>query len=276
MQSRYLLIIILITVSVPIYAQGELACNARSLALSGTSVTLHDFWSGLNNQAGLAFQRTKDIGINYYNRFMLSELATQTVIAVLPVGEGAMGASFSFFGCKPYHENHLSLHYGRILTKWLSAGIKLGYHHICVEATDRQASALSGEVGLLAIPVEEINIGLHVTNPTNSKFNTSAHEELVSGIQFGLSYYEKESFLFASQINWDNLNQVNLLMGVEYQIVKEIYIRIGIKLPNNTSYSFGIGTEMKRIKFDVAFEQHPCLGLSSSISLEFQINKHDH
>jgi len=256
------------------FSQNEIVYNARSEALSYTSVTLTDAWSVTNNQAGLAFNHIKLIGINCSDRFMLSDLSTQTVIASLPVGTGSLGSSFSLFGSSPYHEEHFCIAYGRKLIEWFGAGIGLNYHYYTVEATAQTSSAITGDIGILAMPVEEIKIGLQVLNISKSKFNRSKKDELTSGIRFGFSYSEKEeNYLLGVQIDWNNYKQINVRMAAECLLIKSLFIRFGVKLLDAASYSFGLGIQRQRILIDLGFEENTCLGLSSSISWIIELDK---
>jgi hypothetical protein len=268
-------IIIVVIPTVHAYPQDGSVNSARSLALSGVNVTLTECWSGLNNQAGLAFQSDKVLGINCNNRFMVSELSTQTVIANIPTAAGTLASSFSYFGGSVYHEDHLSLAFGKELLKWLSAGIGLNYHYFEVDATNRRAEALSGDIGVLLMPLDGFRIGLQVFNLTKSKYNNSDKKHLASGLKLGITYSEENNFLLGSQIDWDDHKQLNVLMGAECLLMKSLFVRFGIKLPYNTSYSFGIGTHLKHMNLDLGFEQHPCLGLSSALSWTLELDKND-
>lgn len=271
----YYLVFLGLILSLKLNGQNLIVNSARSVALSGITVTVTDAWSGINNQAGLAFHPNKAVAINSNNRFMVPELSSQTINASVPAGVGAMAYSFSFFGDRQYHEEHLSFAYGRVLPGWLGAGIGLNYHRSSVEVTDRHTGKVSADIGIIAIPTDGWRIGLQVNNPSRICFKNSLNEDCFSGVRFGISYSEEESFLVGSQIDWDNYKQLNVRMGAECLLMKSLFIRIGIKIPCNTSYSFGTGIQLKRMDIDLGFEQHPCLGLSSSLSWIIKLNKNE-
>jgi hypothetical protein len=265
-----------VLVSTYVYGQDELRCNARSVGLSGISTALTDEWSCKNNQAGLAFYQKKKIGINCDDRYMLSEISTQTVMTSMPAGAGEMASSFIYFGCRQYNEENICVAYGRVLLKWFGAGIAINYFRYSLEATGEKASAITGDIGILAIPFDELRIGLQTINISQSRFHNSARRNIPSGLKLGVSYSEKdENYLVGVQMDWENYNFLNIRIGAEYLILKSLFIRFGVKLPNNSSYSLGLGTHLKRTEIDLGFEQHTCLGLSSSLSWIIQLGKND-
>ncbi len=256
-----------------LFAQDASVHNARSIGLAGSDVTCTDLWSGIHNPAGLGLHASYDIGLNYSNRFLMPELGTSSVISAIPVGSGTFSPAYSYFGAKPYNENHIALAYGRLLAKWLSMGIQLAYHRQSVEALDQKSSAITGQVGLLAIPAKCLRIGLHVKNPAGSAYGRLKGEELDSGVQTGISLSEEHNYFLAAQVNWCGFEDFYYSMGAEYFLVKELSIRGGIKFPASTSFSFGLGTNLHNFSLDIGFEQHTILGLSSSFSLAYKINR---
>jgi hypothetical protein len=263
-----------IVFSLQLYGQEEIVYNARLVGIAETGITICDVWSVTNNQAGLAFQQKKQYGINCDTRYMLPDLSTQTVIASLPVNSGSIAGLFSYFGCNPYHEEHLCLAYGRKIIKWLDAGIGLYYHHYVVDAINGKASSITGDIGILAIPEEELRIGLQFVNLSHSKYNNSNRDDFPTDLRFGLSYSETdENYFIGTQLNWENFNRITISIGSEWLLMKSLFIRFGIKIPYNSRYSFGLGTHARHLKIDLGFEQNPALGLSSSISLIIQPGK---
>ena len=59
--------------------------------------------------------------------------------------------------------------------------------------------------------------------------------------------------------------------GIEYHIIKEIYLRTGIAT-NPTLNTFGIGIELKKIKIDFASSFNQTFGYSPQISMVYNFN----
>ena len=58
--------------------------GARSASLGYSCITLTDIWSAINNPAGLAYCEKFAVGLSVENKFLLKELGTNSLVAVLP------------------------------------------------------------------------------------------------------------------------------------------------------------------------------------------------
>lgn len=271
MHLKFFLLISFIGITNAVFAQDANLFDARTLGLSGSNVTCSDPWSGIHNPAGLGLTSSLDISINYSNRFLLSELSTQTIISTIPTILGNISPSFRYYGGDQYNECHLVFAYGKLLAQWLSAGINFGYHLQTIEATNLRASALAGQIGVIAIPLKGLKIGIHIINPTGSAYGRFKGEEIASGLQAGISLSEEQSYCLAVQINYSEFEIFNYSMGVEYFPAEYLSIRTGLKFPASLSFSFGLGMKFQRFSIDFGFEQHSIIGLSSAISMSYKI-----
>jgi hypothetical protein len=256
-------------------AQENSSGDAYTFSISGSGAALSNLFSVNNNQAGLAFYRKTAFAINYSNKYFIPELAAQSAIGTLSIGQGTIGASIFHFGAKSLHESKYSLAYGRKLFKWLGAGIEMNYQRFEVEAVSQNGSTISGNIGLQAILKEGLVFGLQLENPTNSRFTNSENYVLYSGLKTGISYSIPASFLITSQLDWDRFQKIAFIAGGEYWLIKNFSVRFGIKLIDNPGFSFGTGIIYRRIAFDFGFERHPVLGLSTSFSIIIQLKSNE-
>jgi hypothetical protein len=271
MQLKFLLLISFIGITNAVFSQGANLFDARSLSLSGSNVTCSDSWSGIYNPAGLGLHSSLDISINYSNRFLLSELSTQTIVSTIPTILGNISPSFRYYGGNQYNECNLVFAFGKQLAKWLSAGINFGYYMQTIEATNKRASAIAGQIGVIAIPLKGLKVGINIINPTGSAYGRFKGEELASGLQAGISLSGEQSYCLAVQINYSEFEICNYSMGAEFFIAEYLSIRAGLKFPASLSFSFGLGMEFQRLSIDFGFEQHSILGLSSAITMNYKI-----
>lgn len=274
MIRRFSLSLGIILIWIPFYGQVNTYIDAYSLSVSGATATSAGIYSLTENQGGLAFCRQTALAINYSDRYLLSELATQSLGTIMPIGKATAGLSVSYFGSKPLNESCFSLAYGRQLVKWLGAGIKMNYHHLSIEAIDEKASAITGEIGIQAF-IQGLCIGFHIKNPTNSRFVTLNNDELYSGVKAGISYAKTNHFKIASQFNWDNFNERNIAFSGEYWFLKSLSLRAGLKIAEIPSYSFGTGIKHHKFTLDLGFEHHTVLGISAAVSIIFQIRNYE-
>lgn len=271
MQFRYILFFHFLIHAISAYPQDINLFHARKLSLSGSDVTCSDTWSGISNPAGLGMYSSFDVGINHNNRFFVSELSTKAIVSTIPTDYGVISPMFSYYGGELYNESQFCLAYGKLLANWLSMGVHIAYHVQAIETSSERASAITGRIGIIAIPVEGLRIGLDVKNPTGSAYGRFEGEELSSGLHLGISYSEEQNYLLAIQTNWNDFNTFSCSMGAEYYITHYLIVRAGLKYPTAISYSFGPGFIFRKFTIDLGFEYHAVLGLSSACTMCYKI-----
>ena len=98
--NRFLLIIAL--VSTQAFGQGVYPSGARSMSMANASVTLNDVWAHYNNPGAVGNVKELTVGISYENRFLLKELQSQSVAAVIPLKVGAISVGGQMFGYRDF------------------------------------------------------------------------------------------------------------------------------------------------------------------------------
>jgi len=93
------LLTILLTIS-PLIAFGQdlFEGGAQSAGMANASVTLNGPWALFQNQAGLSGIEGVNAGVFYQSRFGLPELSTGGFGIAHPLGDGAVGLSYSRYG----------------------------------------------------------------------------------------------------------------------------------------------------------------------------------
>jgi hypothetical protein len=267
---RFSLFISLTGIVIPVFAQDVNLYDARSLSLSGSNITCSDAWSGIDNPAGLGMFSFFNIAYSYNNRYLVPELNTHNIVSSIPTSVGNISPFFSYFGGKLYSESHLIIAYGKMLAKWLSLGINFGYHIQRIEAIYERESAITGQIGIIAIPAKGVRIGININNPNGSAYGRKKSEKLVSGLQTGISLSRDKSYLLALQVNYNEFETLTYSMGAECIIAELFVIRTGIKYPESLCFSFGTGFDFQRFSVEIGFEQHSILGLSTALTLSFK------
>jgi hypothetical protein len=271
MYCRFFLLLGYIFLYWQVYAQANTNQNAYSLSFSGATVAIPGVYSITENQGGMGYFNQKAIALNYSNRYMLSELAAQSAIYLMPLGKAGAGVIASYFGSKELNESCYSIAYGRQLFSWLGAGIKMNYHNRYIEAVDIRAYAITGEIGVQAFPLEGFCVGVSVMNPAQSHFLTMENDVLYAGLKVGISYTENEYYSICAQFNRDNFIENNLAVAGEYWFLKVFAVRAGLKIRDNPSWSFGSVIKFHKFQLDMGFENHTILGLSAALSIIYTL-----
>ncbi|PID89069.1 MAG: hypothetical protein CSB01_03960 [Bacteroidia bacterium] len=250
--------------------------GARSVALGQSSSCFRDVWSVVNNQAGLAFIANPTLGIFYEERFGMKEMSVKSVAFALPTNRvGNFGVSFTYFGDKYYNESRINLGYGRMLGKHFAIGLAFDYFAMSVEGNSQvaDARALTGEVGVMVEPIENLWISAHAYNPFGVNITNGEYEEkLPVLLRLGAMYSFEKDLLFVVELEKELDYKMRLKTGVEYTFLEQFVVRGGVAT-NPTEFSGGIGVKLQRFNLDLSFYRHQYLGYTPAVALVYAFGK---
>ena len=226
------------------------------------------FWSSFHNQAILANNKSFSTGINYENRFGISELGTRSAGLILPVWKASLAGIYSHFGYSDFSRDMIGIACGLKLAKKISAGIQIDYFSQMTTGEYINTKSVTCEAGLLLTPSENTSIGIHIFNPVpNSLRKTFLPTSMRIGVATNLN-----KLLFAGvEAEMSTVNMPVIRLGFEYEAVKKVWLRGGF-ISENNSFSFGLGYLISFVQMDIGFVTHEKLGVTSSISLIFKIH----
>ena len=225
------------------------------------------FWSSFHNQALLVQNGSLSFGVNYDNRFGISQLGTRTIGAVIPSGKASLGVLYSYFGYADFRRNTAGLACGLKLSERISAGAQIDYFAEMAPGEYEDVHLMTGEAGIVFSASENTMIGIHLFNPVPNSLRKSS---MPSRIRVGAGTNLNNLLFAGAEAEMSTGGKLILRTGFEYEAVKEFWLRSGFSTENN-SFSFGIGYLAKFVKLDLAFSTHEKLGITSSASLIFKI-----
>ncbi len=246
--------------------------GGREAGLAGSGVTLGGLWSVYHNPAGMALARNYIFGFSYENRFFLPELNVASCAGIIPSDKGAFGLSTSYFGGKTYNEQKYALGYAHALSEKLFAGVLFDFFGTHLPGEYESLFSLAGELGVIARPTENLDVGFHIYNLTGSKYKAYSREELNRVFRSGITWHDNY-FLLTSLVQVGNKQETIFSIGTEITCLKSISFRFGASNHEPARYSFGFGYLSGTVCADMAFAYHPVLGLTSSISFQMQLSK---
>jgi hypothetical protein len=269
MKKKLSLLLIVLACSQAILAGNDnISLGARSAALGGASTTLRDLWSTQNNQAGLAYLDTIEVGVYAERKFLLPELGYNAFAGVLPIKGGTFGLSYSRFGYSKYNENKVGIAFAKKLGENFSAAVQLDYLSKYIGDGYGKNGTLAAEFGVQAKLAKGLTIGAHVFNPTRAKSADYNKEKIPTIIKVGAQYAFSNKVFWAIETEKDIYYKANFKTGIEYRIVPQLYLRGGIST-QATQSSFGFGYAGKRIKVDVAANYHEQLGFTPHLGFSY-------
>ena len=273
--KRLLLLITLIISSSALFAYGIIhPIGGRAAAMGGASAASQGLWAMQNNPAGMAHLERISLGLYYENRWMLPETAYKCGAFAVPTKFGVVGLGFNQFGSAKYNENKFGLAYAKAFGRYLQIGLQLDYLLLKAGNDYGKFSAVTFELGIQSQVTDRLTLGTYIFNPVNFSFEqTLNHEKIPVVMRFGLAYRFTKDFVGQCEIEKDTEREgVSLRGGLEYEAVKNLYIRAGAQT-NPNLLSFGLGYAIRFAQINVAAQLHNELGASVQIGMVFGFGK---
>ena len=248
--------------------------GGRATSMGGCSAASRGLWAMQNNPAGMANLDKMSLGLYYENRWMLPETAYKCGAFALPTRFGCLGLSCNQFGSEKYNENKFGLAYAKDFGRYLQIGLQLDYLSLKIGNEYGKFSAVTFELGIQSQVTDKLRLGTYVFNPVSFSFEqTLNHEKLPIVMRFGMEYQFTKDFVGQCEIeNNTEREGISLRAGLEYEAVKNLYIRAGAQL-NPGILTFGVGYGIRFAQINVAAQLHNELGASVQIGMIFSIGK---
>ncbi len=245
--------------------------GARSLSLSHASVSFSDLWAGFHNQAGLAGVPGVAAGAFVESRFGIEELSLAAGTITVQSGEGNFALSLYRFGKGTFHEDKIGLAYARNLSGKWKAGIQLDYFSMLFPENELSTGFATFEGGILYLPTEILNMGIHIFNPVSGGITRAEGKEKMpvvfrAGCQFRLD----KTLLLAMEAEKDDVHPALYKTGIEFMPVENFLLRLGFS-GKPAKYTAGFGYKTGMLSADMGFSHHGNLGITSSVSIQIFI-----
>lgn len=264
-------------------AKGNPGSGGRSAGLGGVSVSLADYYSLQNNQAGLVSVQSPAMGTSMENRFLMMETVWMSAGIVLPVKKNVFGISYEQFGYSQFRSFKAGLAFARSFGDRFSAGIQLDYVGISIADGYGRSGGITFEAGLRVVLSDDLIMGIHIDNPFG--LNLREAEGVVGRTLFrlGLHYCVTDEIIICLEIEKDLNYQPSIKLGLEYEFFTSGFIRLGYASQpafsgdQNSSmtsvYSFGFGLQLGKFQLDVASQINTYLGWSPHVSIIYFIKE---
>jgi hypothetical protein len=246
--------------------------GAVSAGMGGTYVAGNDFWSAMNNQAGLADIGETTIGIGYNNDFLLKEMATKYVGLALPVTKNsAVSLNVAQFGFSLLNQTKVGIGYGMKFSEKFSGGIQLDYFHLKLGDLYGSTGALTFELGAIYKLSDQWIIGTHLFNPVMAKLADYNDERMTTVINAGCTFVASEQVRFSAEAEKAMDTKPSVKIGIDYVILDFLSIRAGAA-SNPTKMAFGFGLNFSNFQLDLAGSYHQVLGFCPSTGIIYRFN----
>ena len=246
-----------------------LSAGARQTGMAQVCVMNNDLWSSFHNQAGLAYNKSFSFALNYENRFSIKELGTRSAAITLRAGRVSLGAVYSHFGYSDFRRQMTGLACGMPLSNNIAAGVQIDYFSERTTGEYNNNQILTCEAGINITAAHNIKIGIHIFNPLPNSIRKS---DMPTGLRAGAGANLSEALFAAVETEMSTGHNLVIRSGFEYEMAKKFIIRGGFST-ENSSFCFGFGYRAGQAIIDFGFATHEQLGITSSVSIIFTIQK---
>ncbi len=268
---RYLIFIFVIIFAPNIAkAAGDIfPIGSRSAGMGRSSVAITDFWSAMNNQAGIALYKKPAVGIYYENRFLLNKLSNKSIAGIIPTKYGVFAATYNHFGYNLYSNQKVGIAYARAFGENFRVGLQLDYLHTSLGNNYGAKGNLTFEIGVQTDVNKHITIGAWVFNPIMVQLANYDNEKLPAIYRLGFAWHISTAFLATVEVEKNTaISPIIIRGGIEYELNSKFYFRTGFSTQKEI-FSFGMGINIANLKFNISAIMHESLGFSPQAALIF-------
>ncbi len=269
--SKILTLLLLLTANYQyaLAGGGISVTGSRSAAMGRTSVAYTDFWSAMNNQAGIALANKPMAGIFYESRFMLNELSSKSVAAIIPTKYGVFAGTYNHFGYKLYNDQKIGIAYARSFGAKFRIGVQLDYLQTTLGNNYGSKGNVTFEIGIQTQVTKNLTIGAWTYNPIMAQLAGYDSEKIPATYRLGIAWQMSEIFLLTLETEKNTaISPIIIRGGAEYELNKKFFFRTGFATKDEI-FSFGAGIKLTHLVFNISATMHQILGFSPQSSLIF-------
>ncbi|HYH56142.1 MAG TPA: hypothetical protein VD772_05985 [Anseongella sp.] len=242
--------------------------GARTGALANADAALQDTWNTAGNPAGTAIFSSPSLSFALERRFLLKELDTRAVSALVPFKKQVFGLNINFFGSSLYNEHLVSLSYARALSAGFRAGLRFNYHGIKIpDYTSQQAVSVAA--GIQASPWTGLTLGAYISNPNKAAFEDVLEADIPVTAALGAAYAFSGKVLAVTELEKVSGYPAVLRAGLEYAFHASLRARAGVSTSPFRQYA-GLGLCYSGFALDVAASAHQQLGFTPQIAISYE------
>ena len=226
------------------------------------------------NPANLSFSKENIIEIGYFNEYEITQLSTYNIVYQQPLKTIDISAIMSYYGYENYNEITCGLNVSKLLNKYFSLGLRAYYLQLDYIDNQSTIGLLTADIGVRYIPVENIEFSCLLINPFRVSYRADDYVynlpvSLIAGVMLTLTQHINSYVEVRRNVD----NTINYKIGFEGVIYDKFYIKGGV-ITGPLIPTFGVGLRTKRMNIDTFMSWHSVLGISSGISLGFNLKTH--
>lgn len=266
--SKYLLVGVLLACQV--YVRGNDILPLGTVA-GNAGVACSDHYTAWGNPAAAAYSSSVTFSLGYENRYFSPELSDEYISATIPTKYFNVSTSFNFFGFAEYHEMMANIVLSRQLGRF-ALGVEIDYFNLYHMAYNRYRHAVTAQVGLHYRINANWMLGFRFFNPVFTQITSpEISRQLPVIIQLGSCYTLMSRLDLLLQIGYTFNQGVNWAAGVEYDMLKSLVAKIGVRGSDYIIPSIGAGVKFGKFDCDLIAEADLRIGMSLMFYLAYSL-----
>lgn len=259
--------VLLISLS-PFYLSAQNNLGPRLTAMGNNGAAIPDIWGLQANPSGITSIENPTISLNYIRHLFSNDINTQALVAVFPIKNNFIGASFQHYGFSEYNESKIGLTYAKKFAAKFSTAINVNYHQLKI-TNYGSSTGFSVDVGALYHFNKEFTFGAFTSNLSRQKFNNmNVLIEIPTSFNIGAGYSASDKVLLATSIGKANRQSIDVSLGIDYRIIDLLSLRGGLSSKPFKQYA-GFGLNYKNFLLDMASIYDANLGYAPQIALGY-------
>ncbi|MBI5804434.1 helix-hairpin-helix domain-containing protein [candidate division TA06 bacterium] len=243
----------------------ETATDARNLGMGGAGIALPDYLSaGMENPALPCLAPVQTAGSGTSIPFGMTDLTAVSAQAGYQKEKLGLAAGFSSMGSALYRENTIKTAVSFRPFKQAGFGLGISGYNLSIQSYG-SANALGLDLGLIGSPLENLTMAAVARNFNRPRIGSS-DEEIAQWLDWGVSYRLLNQLTFAFQLQTQRGYNSQLRFGQEYRHNRHLALRAGFS-SQPSSFSFGLGLFLKKLRLDYAVKTHSSLGLGHCLTV---------
>lgn len=232
------------------------------------SRSLNDVSGVERNEASLGEIHDFTAAVIAERPFNMNATATYAFTAAFPLNDGAIALRGIGMGYKDFHQQQITLAYGRPLASWVNVGAQMDYFHTGIPHYGSARALTFGLASLLKFK-KYWSLGLQTFNPLKITYNAFGFEALQSVYRLGIGYQPSSSFLLSVELMKTNSFPFEISTAFYYKMISFFAINGGVSTGPQKLF-FGITLFLKSIDLTFVTMNHQRLGLSPGMSLIYK------
>lgn len=245
-----------------------------SISIAETSVADTRTVNIFKNPAANAFAKQTEFAYQFENRYIINELSTNSVQALVSTSYLNIDFAFSYFGYALYHEMLGGIGFSRNFSDRFSIGVRFVYLTAYFSQDDFYKGTVLAQTGIIYKIKPRFAIGFETFNPFQSLIRTEfSTKKITSLFSLGTEFQITDDFVWRTQLDKEIGSKYRFALGFEYLMLEKIKLKLGSFVNDYFVAAGGVGLHLKNFQADFNCEVHPILGVSPLLRIKYSLKK---